>query len=85
MIGKNVAAGELSAFLHQVEDRIFARVTDGGQVSKVNNEFASTALFARTFPSRAKLGNPGSNERSLDYHDALRRCIDNGYLEHRRW
>lgn len=71
MIGKNVAAGELSAFLHQVEDRIFARATDGGQISKVNNEFASTSLLARAFPSRAKLADPGSNERSFDYHGAL--------------
>ena len=67
MFGENVAAGKPRAFLYQIEDRVFSLAADGGQVSQVDDEFASAALLACISPAGAKLSNPGSEEGS--FHD----------------
>jgi len=39
--GKNAAAGKLCTLIHQVEDRVLSFETDDGQVSQVDDQFAS--------------------------------------------
>jgi len=67
MFGKNVAAGKLCAFFYEIEDRAFSLAADGGQVSQVDDEFASASLQACISPACAQLSNPGPDESS--FHD----------------
>ena len=41
--------------------------TDSGQVSQIDNQFASASLLACISPACAELGNPGPDQRS--FHD----------------
>jgi hypothetical protein len=82
MSDENVTAGKLRAFLHQIENRIFSRAADGGQISQVNDQFASASLLACISPGCAKLINPRPDERSFDDQRALRGRVDDGNLEH---
>jgi len=71
MFGENVAAGKTRAFLYQIEDRVFSLAADGGQVSQVDDEFASASLLACISPACAKLSNPGPDESSFHDEPAL--------------
>ena len=71
MIGENVTAGKLRALLHQIENRIFSRVADGGQVSQVDDQFAFASFPACISPGCAKLSNPGPDEHAFDDQRAL--------------
>jgi hypothetical protein len=67
MFGENVAAGKLRAFLYQIEHRVFSLAADGGQVSQVDDKFASASPLACISPACAKLSNPRPDESA--FHD----------------
>ena len=57
-------------------------MANDGHVAQVDDQFASVQVLAYISPRRAKLSNPGSDERSLHDQLALRRRIDDGNPEH---
>jgi len=71
MSGKNPTAGKLYIFFHQIEDRVFSLVADDGQVTQVDDEFATVQILACISASSAKLHNPWSDEGSLNDQFAL--------------
>jgi hypothetical protein len=84
MFGKNAAATELGAFLHQFADGGLSFRVNGGRVGQINHELTIAKRLARIAPLSTQFGNPRLDQCSLNDQPAFVVIINHGNLEHMR-